>query len=98
MDDISKILLAFFGGIITLAIVSAIVGQKSQAPAAIQAFGNSISKVVAAAVNPVSANYGYGNGGSSFGSPSAGVTGAASSASFLDPKALLSSIVPGGFK
>ena len=98
MDDISKILLAFFGGIITLAIVSAIIGQKSQAPAAISAFGNSISKVVAAAVNPVSANYGYGNGGSTFGSPSAGLLGAASSASFLDPRALLAPITSGGFK
>lgn len=98
MDDISKILLAFFGGIITLAIVSAIVGQKSQAPAAISAFGNSISKVVAAAVNPVSANYGYGNGGSTFSSPASGILSGIGSASFLNPSALLHSIVPGGFK
>lgn len=98
MEDVSKIILAFFGGIITLAIISTIVGQKSQAPAAIQAFGNSISKVVAAAVNPVSANYGYGNGGSTFSSPSTGILGAGSSASFLNPEALLAPITSGGFK
>lgn len=68
MSDAEQFLAAIFGGIITIAIVSVIVGQKSQAPAAISSFGTAISSVVAAAVNPVSANYGYGNGSSSFSS------------------------------
>lgn len=62
MDDISKIVVAFFGGIITVAIVSVIVSRKSQAPQAISAIGGAVSRVVAAAVNPVSQAYGYGNG------------------------------------
>lgn len=70
MDDITKIITTFFGTIVIVAIVATIVGKKSQAPAAIQAIGSSLSSVVAAAVNPVSANYGYGNGGSTFSSPS----------------------------
>lgn len=98
MEDISKIALAFFGGIITLAIVSSIVGQRSKAPEAIQSFGSAISNVVAAAVNPVSANYGYGSGGSTFSSPLTGILGANSSAAFLDPSALLAPITSGGFK
>lgn len=64
MDNFSSILLTIFGGIITLALVSVIVGRKSQAPQAIQAIGGAISNVVAAAVNPVSAAYGFGNGNS----------------------------------
>ena len=69
MDNFSSILLTIFGGIITLALVSVIVGRKSQAPQAIQAIGGAISNVVAAAVNPVSADYGFGNGNSTSTSP-----------------------------
>jgi hypothetical protein len=70
MSDVEQFLAAIFGSVIVLAIVSVIVGKKSQAPAVINDFGSALSKVVAAAVNPVSANYGYGNGNSSFSSPS----------------------------
>lgn len=68
MSDVEQFLAVIFGSIITIAIVSVIVGKQSKAPQAIQAFGTALSSVVAAAVNPVSANYGYGNGNSTFGS------------------------------
>jgi len=62
MDDLGKIVMAIFGGIIVIAIVSVVVGRKSQAPAAIQSLGTALSSVVAAAVNPVSAASGFGGG------------------------------------
>jgi hypothetical protein len=62
MDDFTSILTAIFGGVVVIAIASVIVSRKSQAPQAIQAIGSSIGSIVAAAVNPVSANYGYGSG------------------------------------
>lgn len=52
-DKVGLAIAAVFGTIITLAIVSVIVGQKSQAPEAISAAGSFISGIVAAAVNPV---------------------------------------------
>lgn len=51
-DDIGNALLVIFGAIITLAIVSVLVGQKSSAPAGIAAAGNALATVVAAAVAP----------------------------------------------
>jgi hypothetical protein len=69
MDDITKILTAIFGGVVVIALAAVIVGRKSQAPKAIQAIGSAIGNVVAAAVNPVSANYGYGSGSQSATSP-----------------------------
>lgn len=73
MDDLTKIITAIFGGVIVIAIVSVIVGRKSQAPQAIQAIGSSIGNIVAAAVNPVSANYGYGSGSQAATSPSSNI-------------------------
>lgn len=90
MDNFTSILLTIFGGIITLAIVSVIVSRKSNAPQAIQAIGGAVSNIVAAAVNPVSANYGYGNGGSTFSSPGNILAG-------IVPDSL-SAIIPGGSK
>lgn len=87
MDDITKIITAVVGGIILVAIASVIVGRKSQAPQAIQAIGSSIGNIVAAAVNPVSANYGYGSGAQAGTSPVAGtlsdITGGFGSASSI---------------
>jgi Na+-translocating ferredoxin:NAD+ oxidoreductase RnfC subunit len=69
MDDFTKILTAIFGTVAIIAIAAVIVGKKSQAPQAIQSIGSSIGNIVAAAVNPVSANYGYGNGNQAAVSP-----------------------------
>ena len=52
MDKILPAVLAIVGGIITIAIVSVIVGQRSRAPEAIGAIGNFVATVVASAVNP----------------------------------------------
>jgi len=70
MDDFTKIITAIFGGVILIAIAAVIVGKKSQAPQAIQSIGSAIGNIVASAVNPVSANYGYGNGNQAATSPS----------------------------
>jgi hypothetical protein len=75
MDDLTKIITAVFGGVILIAIASVIVGRKSQAPQAIQSIGSAIGNIVAAAVNPVSANYGYGGGQQAGTSPGNGVIG-----------------------
>lgn len=70
MDDFTKILTAVFGSIALIAIASVIVSRKSQAPQAIQSIGSAIGNIVASAVNPVSANYGYGTGTPAGTSPS----------------------------
>ena len=49
MDDVTKVVTAIFGGVITLAIISVIIGRNSKAPAAIQAAASAIGTVVAAA-------------------------------------------------
>lgn len=100
MDDFTKIVTAIFGGVIIIAIAAVIVGRKSQAPQAIQSIGSAIGNIVAAAVNPVSANYGYGTGQQTGTSPanltaSDLVSGFGSSAASLGN---LSPITPGVFK
>lgn len=55
MNGALQAALAIVAGIITVAIVAVIVGQKSQAPAAIAATGGLLSTVIGAAVNPISA-------------------------------------------
>lgn len=73
MSDLEQAFTAIFGGIVLLAIVSVIVSKKSQAPQAIQSIGSVVSNVVAAAVNPVTQNYGSGNLGlNTFSLPSIG--------------------------
>lgn len=94
MDDATKIITALFGGIVVIAIAAVIVGQKSQAPQAIQSIGSAVGSVVAAAVNPVSAHYGYGNGSSTFSTPST----IATLGSTLDSFAIGAPVVPGGSK
>lgn len=69
MDDFTKIITAIFGGVVIIAIAAVVVGRKSQAPQAIQSIGSAIGNIVAAAVNPVSANYGYGGGNQAAVSP-----------------------------
>jgi hypothetical protein len=49
MDDVTKVVTAIFGGVITLAIISTIIGRNSKAPAAIQATASAVGTVVAAA-------------------------------------------------
>lgn len=70
MEMADKIVMAIFGGIITLAIISVIVGQKSQAPKVIQASSSFIANIVAAAVNPVNTANTNGNlGANNFTTP-----------------------------
>ena len=92
MDDISKIIFAFFGGMITIALVSVVVSRKSQAPQAIQAVSSAIGNIVAAAVNPVSANFGYGSGSQAATTPPSIPVTDSSVIGFAQ------SIVPGGSK
>jgi hypothetical protein len=75
MDDVTKIITAIFGLVAVIAIVSVVVSRKSQAPQAIHAIGSAIGNIVAAAVNPVSANYGYGSGAQVATAPANGVLG-----------------------
>lgn len=65
MGEVSKLLLAVFGGILFLAIVSVIVGRNSKAPQAIASLSNGLAKVVAAAVQPVNTAGQNGNNGTS---------------------------------
>ena len=44
--------LAIFGGVITLAIIATLVGKGGQAPQVITATGNTLAKVIGAAVSP----------------------------------------------
>ena len=95
MDDLTKILTAIFGGVVLIALASVIVSKRSQAPQAIHAISSGIANIVAAAVNPVSANYGYGSGAQT------GVEAVGASSltnSFLSSAGDLSAIIPGGFK
>jgi hypothetical protein len=73
MDDVTKVITAIFGGVLFLAIVSVIIGQKSQAPQVIQAGASALSNVIAAAVNPVTKAATNGNlGASTFTTPTTG--------------------------
>jgi hypothetical protein len=56
MDDLGRGFLVIFGGIVTIAIVSVIVGRNSQAPQALQAASGALAQIVAAAVNPAGTN------------------------------------------
>lgn len=53
MDRIGQVILAIFGGVITLSIISVIVSKSSQSPQVLQASSSALANVVAAAVNPV---------------------------------------------
>ena len=55
MSKIAPALIGMFGAIITLAIISVIISRKSRAPEAIQAIASGVANVVAAAVDPSSA-------------------------------------------
>lgn len=56
IDDMGRAALAIFGGIVTIAIVSVIVGRNSVAPQAIQATGGALAQIVQAAVSPQGTN------------------------------------------
>lgn len=53
MKDFGSALLAIFGGVISLAIVSVLVSQKAQTGSVIGAGGNALANVITAAVAPV---------------------------------------------
>jgi hypothetical protein len=52
LEDLGNAALAILAGVIGLATLSVIIGQKSQAPAALQAGGGAIASIIAAAVSP----------------------------------------------
>lgn len=86
LDDIWKVLLAVFGGVVTLAIISVIISKKSQTPQVIQSASSALANIVAAAVNPANTAATNGNLGASVfstpnvlplgqsGAPSQGIT------------------------
>lgn len=53
MENVEKVIMAVFGGVIVLAIWSVIVSKKAQTPQVIQAASTALSQIVAAAVNPI---------------------------------------------
>lgn len=61
MDKFGQLIMAVFGGIITLAIVAVVVSRKAQTPAVIQAASSALANVVGAAVNPIVQRNGSGN-------------------------------------
>ena len=75
MDKIEAVIMAIFGSVITLAIVSVIISKKSQTPQVIQAASSALANIVAAAVNPLQTSATNGNlGNNSFSRPSITVT------------------------
>lgn len=66
MGTVEKIILTIFGGIITLAIVSVVIGRNSRGPEVIQASGSFLSNIVAAAVAPINTASTNGNLGANF--------------------------------
>lgn len=52
MQDIGKVILAIFGGVVGLAIISVIISKKSQTPQVLQAASSALANIVSAAVNP----------------------------------------------
>jgi hypothetical protein len=67
-------LLTIFAGVITVAIISVIVGRNSQAPAAITDTGSALAKIIAAAVSPQGAATNGNLGASTFSTGSNGLT------------------------
>ena len=53
MKDFEQLLLAIFGGVVTLAIISVIISKNSQTPQVIQAGASALGNVVATAVAPL---------------------------------------------
>jgi PRD1 phage membrane DNA delivery len=72
MSDIGPMVVTVIAGVLTLAMIAVIVGQKAQTSTVIQGAGTALSSVIAAAVAPVS-----GSTSSTFGSTTAigGATG-----------------------
>lgn len=64
MEKGLQAILAVVSAIIGLAILSVIIGRKSQAPQVIQASASALSQVISAAVNPVATASTNGNLGS----------------------------------
>jgi preprotein translocase subunit SecG len=65
MSDIGKALLTIFSAIVTLAIVSVIVSQKSDSAGLVQSLGSTLSNVIKSAVTPVpAASHSVSNGAS----------------------------------
>lgn len=58
MENLEKLILAIFGGVITIALVATFVGKNSKAPQVISSSGTFLSNIVAAAVAPINSNNG----------------------------------------
>jgi hypothetical protein len=77
MDKAGQVIMAIFGGIITLAVLAVIVSRKSQTPEVLQAASSALANVVGAAVAPINTNSGSppNNGNSTFSTPNFSVPG-----------------------
>jgi hypothetical protein len=56
MNSIGPVFISVVGGIIGLAIVAVLVSRNAQTPAVMQGIGDALSKVIGAAVAPVTSN------------------------------------------
>lgn len=84
MDNLGAALLAIFGGIITLAIVSVVVSRNARSADAIHAAGSALANVVGAAVKPLNnASNAPNNGWNLFTAPAIG--GNTSSGAYYNP-------------
>jgi len=93
MNDLGQAVLAIATGIIVIAAIGVVVGQKSQAPQIVQATASGLGSVIAAAVNPVGNSANNGNlGANAFSNPGSSVS---SSAGFAGLTSLSSSLLSG---
>jgi hypothetical protein len=72
MGNVSASVVSVIASIIGLAIVAVLVSQKAQTSQVLQGAGSALSKVIAAAVGPVT-----GSSGNSFGAPGNNAAGTA---------------------
>jgi hypothetical protein len=70
MSNISATIVTIFGGIITLAVIAVLVSQQAKTAGVVTSAGDSLAKIIGAAVAPVT-----GSTSSSFGSPAVNIGG-----------------------
>lgn len=88
MSDLERVLLAIFGGALTLAIVSVILSPQAQTTSVVGAISNMISSIISAATSPVTGRGAVASsGGSGFGSGSS-LSGALNSLNNFDSTAV----------
>lgn len=67
MGSIGPTFIAVVTGVIGLAVVAVLVGQRAQTSSVLQAGGTALSQIIGAAVSPVATGNQYGSGGTSIG-------------------------------